>query len=397
MNDIIRCSIKSLLRKRLRTLLTVGSITIGVMLVVVVTMISNAGKKAVNSELENLGISGLSISTANSLTSGGLYGISYDNLELIRKTENVTTAMPLMIHYASSLLRESRFDTLICGIDAGAKQAISLNLKYGRMISRGDVGAVDNVCVVDETLAKQSYGRENITGKSIYLQINGVEEEFKIIGVSKAGSSLMQNLVEFIPSMVYVPYSTLQTLTGRDNFDQVAIRVSGHADIAKTENEILERLRRSTGFSDYFRADNLSLQRDKLGGLLDIVSIVLTVISSISLIVSGLGIMTIMLVSVNERMREIGIKKAIGASGKRIMLEFLTEAVVISFFGSVTGIIVGGTLSFIGIKMFGLSVPVKISDFVILIAFSVVIGGVFGVYPAVKASRLKPVDALRME
>ncbi|MDD2361767.1 MAG: ABC transporter permease, partial [Oscillospiraceae bacterium] len=337
MNDIIRCSIKSLLRKRLRTLLTVGSITIGVMLVVVVTMISNAGKKAVNSELENLGISGLSISTANSLTSGGLYGISYDNLELIRKTENVTTAMPLMIHYASSLLRESRFDTLICGIDAGAKQAISLNLKYGRMISRGDVGAVDNVCVVDETLAKQSYGRENITGKSIYLQINGVEEEFKIIGVSKAGSSLMQNLVEFIPSMVYVPYSTLQTLTGRDNFDQVAIRVSGHADIAKTENEILERLRRSTGFSDYFRADNLSLQRDKLGGLLDIVSIVLTVISSISLIVSGLGIMTIMLVSVNERMREIGIKKAIGASGKRIMLEFLTEAVVISFFGSVTG------------------------------------------------------------
>ena len=397
MSDIINCALKSLLRKRLRTLLTVGSITIGVMLVVIVTMISNAGKKAVNSELESLGISGLSISTSNSLTSGGLNGITFENLELIRKTKNVTTAMPLMIHYASSLLRESRHDTLICGIDAGAKQAISLNLKYGRMISKGDVGAVDHVCVVDETLAKQSYGRENITGKTIYLQIYGVEEEFKIVGVSEAGSSLMQNFVEFIPSMVYVPYSTLQSLTGRDNFDQVAVRVTGNADIVNTENQILERLRHATGYTDYFRADNLSLQRDRLGGLLDIVSIVLTVISSISLVVSGLGIMTILLVSVNERMREIGIKKAIGASGKRILLEFLTEAVVISFFGSVTGIFVGGTISFVGIKMFGLSVPVRISDYILLIAFSIVIGGAFGVYPAVKASRLKPVDALRME
>ena len=397
MGDIIRCALKSLLRKRLRTFLTVGSITIGVMLVVIVTMISNAGKKAVNGELESLGISGLSISTTSSMTSGGLYGISCECLELIRNTRNVSTAMPLMIHYASSLLRDYRNDTIICGIDAGATQAISLTLKYGRMISKGDVGAVDNVCVVDEVLAKQAYGRENITGKTIYLQIYGVEEEFKIIGVSEAGSSLLQNLGEFIPSMVYIPYSTLQALTGRDSFDQVAVRVSSHADVTETENNILERLKHTTGYDNYFRADNLSLQRDRLGGLLDIVSLILTVISSISLVVSGLGIMTIMLVSVNERMREIGIKKAIGASRKRILLEFLTEAVVISFFGSLAGIIVGGTLSFIGISIFGMSAPVRFTDFILLIGFSISIGAIFGVYPAIKASRLRPVDALRME
>jgi putative ABC transport system permease protein len=397
MSDIIRCALISLSRKRLRTALTVGSITIGVMLVVVVTMISSAGKKAVNAELESLGLSGISISTITPINAGGETGISPESLEIIRNTKSVSTAMPLLVQYASSLLRETRNDTIICGIDAGAMQAISLTLKYGRMISRGDVGAVNHVCVVDETLAKQAYGRENITGKTIYLQIFGVEHEFEIIGVAKAGSSLLQNLDEFIPGMVYIPYSTLQSLIGRTTFDQVAVRVVSNTDVSETEIQIIRRLERATGYRDYFRADNLSLQRDRLGGLLDIVSLILTVISAISLVVSGLGIMTIMLVSVNERTREIGIKKAIGASRKRIMLEFLTEALVISLFGSITGLLIGGTISYIGIGLFGLSVPIRIYEFVLLIGFSIMIGAVFGVYPALKASRLKPVDALRME
>lgn len=305
--------------------------------------------------------------------------------------------MPLIVQFAGSLLKDTQSDTLICGIDAGAVQAISLTLKYGRMISRGDVRAVDYVCVVDETLAKQAYGRENITGKTINLQVFGVEYEFEIIGVAKAGSSLLQNLGEIIPGMVYVPYSTLQTLTGRTNFDQIAVRVSSSADIVETESQIIRRLERLTGYKDYFRADNLSLQRDRLGGLLDIVSLVLTVISGISLVVSGLGIMTIMLVSVNERMREIGIKKSIGATSKRIMLEFLTEAVVISLIGSIAGLLIGGTISFIGISIFGITVPIRLSDIALLIGFSLLIGAVFGVYPALKASGLRPVDALRME
>jgi putative ABC transport system permease protein len=397
MGDIVRCALISLSRKRLRTALTVGSITIGVMLVVIVTMISNAGKKVVNAELESLGLSGLSICTNSTLNSGGQMGITPESLEVIRNTKSVVTAMPLIVQFAGSLLKDTQSDTLICGIDAGAVQAISLTLKYGRMISRGDVRAVDYVCVVDETLAKQAYGRENITGKTINLQVFGVEYEFEIIGVAKAGSSLLQNLGEIIPGMVYVPYSTLQTLTGRTNFDQIAVRVSSSTDIVETESQIIRRLERLTGYKDYFRADNLSLQRDRLGGLLDIVSLVLTVISGISLVVSGLGIMTIMLVSVNERMREIGIKKSIGATSKRIMLEFLTEAVVISLIGSIAGLLIGGTISFIGISIFGITVPIRLSDIALLIGFSLLIGAVFGVYPALKASGLRPVDALRME
>ncbi len=397
MPDVLFCALKNLSRKRLRTFLTMGSITIGVTMVVIVSMISSAGRTAVNRELENLGVSGLSISTNASASPDGQKGISSENLNLIRSTSHVETAMPLMIEYSLSTLRTIQSNTLICGIDAGARQAISLTLKHGRLISRGDLKSSALVCVVDETLAREAYGRENITGKTITLQIAGAQEEFRIIGVAEAGSSLLQSLGEFIPSMVYVPYSTLQALTGRENFDQVAVRVDASADVAATENLILNRLRRTAGNNDFFRTDNLSTQRDKLGNLLDIVSLVLTAISGISLIVSGLGIMTIMLVSVNERTREIGVKKAIGASCGRILFEFLAEAVVISLLGSLIGVAVGGGISWFGMQAFGMSVPFVWTDFALLIAFSVLLGAVFGVYPAVKAARLRPVDALRLE
>ncbi len=397
MPDVLFCALKNLSRKRLRTFLTMGSITIGVTMVVIVSMISSAGRTAVNRELENLGVSGLSISTNASASPDGQKGISSENLNLIRSTSHVETAMPLMIEYSLSTLRTIQSNTLICGIDAGARQAISLTLKHGRLISRGDLKSSALVCVVDETLAREAYGRENITGKTITLQIAGAQEEFRIIGVAEAGSSLLQSLGEFIPSMVYVPYSTLQALTGRENFDQVAVRVDASADVAATENLILNRLRRTAGNNDFFRTDNLSTQRDKLGNLLDIVSLVLTAISGISLIVSGLGIMTIMLVSVNERTREIGVKKAIGASRGRILFEFLAEAVVISLLGSLIGVAVGGGISWFGMQAFGMSVPFVWTDFALLIAFSVLLGAVFGVYPAVKAARLRPVDALRLE
>ena len=396
MLDTMLCAAKNLNRKRLRSLLTVSGITVGVMLVVIVSIIGNIGKAVVNNELENLGISGLSVS-ANSGSTLGKNGISEDDLNTIRMTAGVETAMPLVVEYASSILCGVSENTLICGIDAGAKQAISLTLKHGRLISGGDVKAMDMVCIIDETLAIKTYGRGNITGKNITLQLRGIQEEFRIIGVASAESSLVQSLGGLVPSMVYIPYSSLQSITGRETFDQIAVRVSVSADVSTAEKNILDRLQRSTGLSGYYRTDNLSTQRDKLGGLLDIVSAILTVISGISLVVSGLGIMTIMMVSVNERMREIGIKKAIGASDYRIMGEFLLEAVIISLLGAVTGITSGISLSIIGGLIIGVAVPISWTSFAYLTAFTVVIGTLFGIYPAVKASRLRPVDALRME
>ena len=393
MVDILRCAWKSLSRKWTRTLLTVSGIMVGVTMVVIVSAISDAGKVAVNAELDNMGMNGLSVSA----NSGVKSGLTMENLEVIREQAGVESAMPLIIEYSTTILREANDNSLICGIDAGAKQVISLNLLYGRLIAPGDVKACAQVCMVDETVAKAAYGRENIVGKTLTVQYNGVAEEFEIIGITETGSSLLQNVVEFIPGMVYVPYTTLQNLTGKSTFNQIAVRMDDAQDTVLTESRIIKALERTSGYTGGFRTYNLAVQKERLGSLMDIVTLILTAISGISLLVSGLGIMTIMLVSVNERTREIGIKKAIGASRHRILGEFLTEAVVISLLGSLGGLLLGYGACFAGLSLFGMDPSLQPVTIGVLIVFSVVIGGLFGVYPAVKASRLRPVDALRME
>ena len=130
---------------------------------------------------------------------------------------------------------------------------------------------------------------------------------------------------------------------------------------------------------------------------MDIVTLVLTAISGISLLVSGLSIMTIMLVSVNERTREIGIKKAIGASSGRILWEFLAEAVIISLLGSLAGILLGGGLCWLGMTLVGVRMTLSLTGLLGLIGFSVALGALFGVYPAVKAAKMRPVEALRRD
>ena len=393
MVDILRCAWKSLSRKWTRTLLTVSGSMVGVTMVVSVSAISDAGKVAVNAELDNMGMNGLSVSA----NSGVQSGLTMENLEVIREQAGVESAMPLIIEYSTTILREANDNSLICGIDAGAKQVISLNLLYGRLIAPGDVKACAQVCMVDETVAKAAYGRENIVGKTLTVQYNGVAEEFEIIGITETGSSLLQNVVEFIPGMVYVPYTTLQNLTGKSTFNQIAVRMDDAQDTVLTESRIIKALERTSGYTGGFRTDNLAVQKERVGSLMDIVTLILTAISGISLLVSGLGIMTIMLVSVNERTREIGIKKAIGASRHRILGEFLTEAVVISLLGSLGGLLLGYGACFAGLSLFGMDPSLQPVTIGVLIVFSVVIGGLFGVYPAVKASRLRPVDALRME
>ena len=160
---------------------------------------------------------------------------------------------------------------------------------------------------------------------------------------------------------------------------------------------VLRTLDRATGRSGGYRAQNLNQQKDELNGVMDIVALVLSAIGGISLLVAGLSIMTVMLVTVHERTREIGIKKAIGASRRIILFEFLAESAVLSFIGGISGLLFGIGAGFVGCLLLGLPFSVDAKALLFCVLFSVVIGILFGVYPASKAAVLSPARSLRSE
>lgn len=189
----------------------------------------------------------------------------------------------------------------------------------------------------------------------------------------------------------------MQRAVGRNTIDQIAVKVKSDANLDTTGKAIVTNLSRNNGPSNGYISNNLNKQKDGLANVLDIVTLILSAVGAISLLVASLSIMTVMLVSVNERTREIGIKKSIGAKRSTILFEFLFEALLITFIGCTAGVFTGYLISFAGAAYFGINFSTRIDIMLLTVGFSMVIGVAFGIYPAAKASNLKPVDALRME
>lgn len=394
--DQIKCSLRNLGRKKFRSVLTIASIAIGVASVILIASIGEIGKQTINAELDSLGVSGIAVS-ANKKVEGA--SLQQSDLELIRTVEGVEEAIPIVVSYAETRLRNLVADCVIWGIDAGAQQVISLETLYGREINRNDIASSAQVCVVDEKVATSFYKRENIVGKKAKILLDGQYQEFEIIGVASSNSNMFKSLVgEIVPSFVYLPYTTMQRLAAKDSFDQVAVKIANQeVDTEAVSQAMKTVLNRAYGTEDAFEVQNIAQQKDRLNGLLDIVTWILSAIAAISLVVAGLGILTVMLVSVNERTREIGIKKSIGASKHSILIEFLIEAFTISLIGSILGTGIGTLLVLSGCMLIGIAPQISLGIIAFCIGFALLIGVICGVYPAMLAAKLRPVDALRFE
>lgn len=389
MRGVWRSAWIALGRKRLRTWLTISSIAIGTAMVVLVIGIGSIGTNAVNGELESMGIDGLSVSATK--------GLSVSALTSIRCLSTVRQAMPLSLQFASAIAGEGTYSVVGCGIDAGADQVISLQLLHGRLLSAQDVAAQAAVCVVDEALALEAFGRSNAVGQHLSLYYDDGALEATIVGVTATGSSLLQNVTALIPYMVYLPYTSQQATTGIDTFDQIAVRLRGGTASEETEQAIqvaLERLGEEYGT---LTTENLATQRARLDAMANILSLILTAVGGVSLLVAGFGILTVMLSSVNERTREIGIKKAIGATRKRIMMEFLAGALLMSLGGALLGLLIGCGVVTIGSMLLGFAPVFPIGRLAAVFGITLLLGTAFGAYPAYQAAGLRPVDALRYE
>ena len=383
----------SMFRSRTRSLLTMAGIAVGVFSVVLVSTVGTTGTAQVSSTLVTMGVDTLLVQSAGNSVS---VTITDSDVSTVRRVDGVKDVMPLMASMTEAKMTGRRLDCYVWGVDRSADRLISLEAEHGRLINNSDSAAGSKVCVIDEQFAVKSYGRSNVVGKSLSMFLGGKYHEFEIIGVASSGLSGLQGmLTNIMPGFMYIPISTMQQLTGRTTYDKLAVKLDDmDADIPVVE-AVKQALNGANGTADAYIVNNLLAQKGQLEDILGIVTTALSLVAGISLAVSGISVMTTMLMSVTERTREIGIKKSIGATGRDICREFLSEAVALTMLGSAAGASAGLLLSWAGCVVAGIPFQTDWLMMAAAVLASGATGALFGAYPAVKAARLRPVEALR--
>jgi len=392
---LFKKSTLNIMRSKTRSALTMTGIAVGAFAVALISQISATGAGQVSEILENMGINTVLVQARQANAAAKLDDSDIISLGAIT---GVDKAMPLMSANARAELLQKSLPCLVWGINGEAREIISLKPLHGRLIDSRDISASALVCVIDEEIARKTYGRSNIVGKKISLLIGGEYREFEIIGVASSGLSVLQSALSgIIPDFVYVPFSTMQELTGRDTYDKIAVLLGEDADGGITQRiETKLGSRSADGQIQDLIASNLLQQKNQLQGIMKTITVALAIIAGISLFVAGLTVMTTMLVSVSERTREIGIKKSVGAGNFDIMREFLAESALLALLGSAAGSILALTVSIAGSAVIGIGFDFSLWRFLSPVLFSLFLGTLFGVYPALKAANMKPIDALRM-
>ena len=381
----------NIFRAKVRSVLTIAGIAVGVFSVTLISTIGAVGTEQVSSTLITMGVDTLLVQAASNSVSVTL---TDEDVFEVRKIDGVTDVMPLMASITEAKMINRRVDCYVWGVDKSADKLISLQAKHGRLITNSDSAALSKVCVIDEQFAEEVYGRSNVVGKKLRMFLGGKYHEFSIIGVAQSGLSSLQGMLSNImPGFMYIPITTMQHLCGRTTYDKIAVKVSGDDFSPKTVTDALDR---KNGHIDGYLCNNLLSQKSQLDDIMSIVTTALSMTAGISLVVSGISVMTAMMMSVSERTREIGVKKAIGARKRDILGEFLAESVLLTLLGSAAGIIAGLAVSFAGCVILGVPFSVNVGSLVISAVVTALLGAVFGAYPAAKAARLSPADALRM-
>lgn len=377
-----------------RTKLTILGVAIGVYSVCTIAVIGLTGRQLLQSELGRMGFDCITISP----TDQNLNHLDTESAQLVSQLPEVTLAAPLVTDLAQLSMRGLVANAIACGIDESGREIINLELLHGRMFTDGETAAASAVCVVDRSLAESFYHRSNIVGKELTLTIGSQSETFTIIGIVQDDQNILTNLAgDYIPSFLYLPYTKQIQMTQRTAVDQLFVKLTEEADAQRAGENVCNLLNHAAGYRNLYRSNDLALQKDRLSRIFDGITLVLLGIGGISLVVSGLSIMTIMTAAVRERTKEIGIKKAIGARKGDILLEFLAEALWLTFRGGLWG--TGASLGTFLILRLTAGLEVEISGGLLagVLLFSLAIGGIFGVVPARTAARLSPVEALRWD
>ena len=395
-------SFRALRRNTMRSMLTALGIIIGVGAVIATVSIGNGAKSMVESQIAALGENVLLIFSGSFNQGGarsGAFGagtLTVDDAEAIqREISTVIAVSPEVRTGAQVLANGLNWSTQILGESADYTSIRQWSLSDGTMFSDADTRSVGKVCVIGQTIATQLFPDGAPVGQTLRIR----NQPFKVVGVLAAKGLSVQGADQ--DDLVIVPYtSAMKRVVKQTMLRSISVQASSPETITTAQNDITALLRqrhRTTEQTDDFTVRNQEEIAQAATATSQTMRLLLAAVACVSLAVGGIGIMNIMLVSVTERTREIGIRMAVGAHGGEIQLQFLTEAVVLSAFGGTLGILlgVGASVLLSNINHW----PTPISPLIVIVSFlgSAGVGMVSGFYPARKASLLDPIDALRYE
>ena len=398
---ISRVSLRALGRNKMRSFLTALGIIIGVGAVIAMVSIGQGAKAAVEDRFTSMGTNLLTI-RSGSRSRGGLHGgagssqnLTEADAKAIGEAEAVEYMSPQVSTRTQVKYGNKNWNTSIQGVGADYPMIRNWELDIGSFFEANMVRAGQKVAVLGSEVNQNLFEGADPIGQVI--RINRVP--FRVVGVLKtkgeAGGWGSHD------DQIVVPYTSAQRLTGRRaRLNSIEVSsFTGRSQEAKMEIEEIMRIRHkiAPGAEDDFSVRDMTEIAEAAGESTKILTILLAGIASVSLLVGGIGIMNIMLVSVTERIREIGIRMSVGAKERDILLQFLTEAIVLSIFGGILGILVGIVSSKLIANLAGWSTLISMGSIILAFVFSGSVGVFFGFYPARKASKLDPIEALRYE
>jgi putative ABC transport system permease protein len=398
--ETFKVALEAILSNKMRSGLTMLGVIIGVLAVILLVSIGEGARVYITKELTGLGTNLLIITPGKTTTSGGFHPpsagtvrkLTYDDAQAIRRRAwLLTDAVPIVLGTGRIKFRNLGRDTMVIGTTPEFQRVRNLFIGIGSYVSQSDVDTKAKVVVLGTKVKEELFGDQNALGQVVMLS----DARYRVVGImQKKGTSLGWD----VDDVIFIPVTSGQDLFGTDSLFEILASTPRAEDVERAIAQIKDILIKRHAHKEDFSIQTQGAMLSTMDTILGVLTAVLGGIAGISLLVGGIGIMNIMLVSVRERTREIGIRKAIGARNSDIMAQFLIEAITLSGVGGVIGILLGVGIALV-IPIFVTVLPTSVSLWSIAMAFSfsMAVGVFFGVYPARKASLQDPISALRYE